>query len=323
MVNGRIIGNFNRSAKIKGTCTIDKYQENKISFIKNEKYGKFLASLKDAVVLIPEDLIEVVEKHPQNVYIVVKDVLRSLGDIQDFFFRDRFIIEKEGIAQTAKVGNGTRIGTNVYIGENTHIGEGTIIGNGVKILDNSYIFDGVRIGNNTYIYPSVCIYKDCEIGRDCVIHSGAQIGIDGFRFEQDVEQKLVQKIIHVGKVIIRDRVEIGANSTIDRATFEGDATILSDDVKLDDQVHIGHNAKIGARTLIAAQTCISGSVRTGEDVWIGASVTISNGVTIGDRTKVLLNAVVAYDVADDEVISGFYAMPHRQWKRVFKKLKEI
>ena len=133
---------------------------------------------------------------------------------------------------------------------------------------------------------------------------------------------MVRKMLHVGGVVIGDRVEIGANSAIDRATFEGGATIISDDVKIDNLVHIGHNAKIGARTLLAAQTCISGSVKIGEDVWIGAGVTVSDSVSIGNRAKILLNAVVAYDVEDDEIMSGFYAMPHQQWKQAYKKLKE-
>jgi UDP-3-O-[3-hydroxymyristoyl] glucosamine N-acyltransferase len=131
----------------------------------------------------------------------------------------------------------------------------------------------------------------------------------------------VRKLLHVGRVVIGDRVEIGANSTIERATFQGDATILCDDVKLDPLVHIGHNVTIGARSCIA-QSGIGGSTNIGEDAWIGTGVTISNGLSIGNRVKVLLNAVVAYDVKDDEIVSGFYAMPHKQWKRVWMRLKE-
>jgi UDP-3-O-[3-hydroxymyristoyl] glucosamine N-acyltransferase len=280
MVKGEILGNF-KGVRIAGTCAIDNYVANRISFIRNKM------------------------------------------DIQDFFYSDQFIIMEEGIAQTAKTDSSARIGKKVYLGENTYIGKNAIIGEEVKILHNSVIFDDVVIGNGTYIYPNVDIYKNCEIGDDCIIHSGVKIGIDGFRFEQNSDQKSVRKMLHVGKVEIGDRVEIGANSTIDRATFQDSATILSDDVKIDDQVHIGHNAKIGARTCIAAQTCISGSVKIGEDVFAGAGVTVSDGVNIGNQAKLLLNAVVAYDVPEDGLVSGFYAMPHLQWKRVFNKLKEI
>lgn len=321
-LRGRIVGSFSEGLTVTGTCAIDNYFRKKVSFVKNKKYGEMLAQLQDAVVLIPEDLLELCERFPRNTYIVVKDVLNSMMDIQDFFYGELAIITEENVSQTARIDSSAKIGNNVFIGENVHIGKRVVIGDRVKIFYNSCILDDVVVGNDTHIYPSVCIYKRCEIGNDCIIHSGARIGVDGFRFEQNIEQKLLRKWPHVGKVIIGNRVEVGANSTIDRATFLDDATILSDDVKLDDQVHIGHNAQIGARTLIAAQTCISGSVKIGDDVWIGAGVTVSNGVRIGDRAKVLLNAVVASDVAEGEVMSGFYAMPHKQWKRVFRKWKE-
>lgn len=322
MVKGRIIGNFNEQIRITGTCAVDKYIQNKVSFVRKKKYGEMLAQLQSAIILIPEDLIELSKKYPHNIYIVVKEVLNSLMDLQDFFYNEQLSIAEEGICQTARVDSTASVGNNVYLGENVYIGKGVTIGDRVKILPNSYISDDVVISSGSYIYPNVFIYKNCQIGKDCIIHSGARIGIDGFRFEQDIERKIVRKMNHAGKVVIGDRVEIGANSAIDRATFEGDATTLSNDVKIDNLVHIGHNAKIGARTLIAAQSCIGGSDKIGEDVWIGIGVTISSGVTIGNRAKILLNAVVAYNVAEDEIVSGFYAMPHRQWKRVYRKLKE-
>ncbi len=321
-LKGTIAGNFDEGVRLTGTCAIDNYVENKVSFIRNRKYGEMLAHLQNAIVLVPENLADFCEKYHQNTYVVVEDVLNSLMDIQNFFYSSETIITEEGISPTAKADESAEIGRQAYIGENVYIGRNVVIGNKTKILHNSCLLDDVMIGNDTHIYPGVCIYKGSQIGNDCIIHSGAQVGVDGFRFEQDIERKLVRKLLHVGKATIGDRVEIGANSTVDRATFLNSATILSDDVKLDDQVHIGHNAKIGARTCIAAQTCISGSVELGEDVWIGAGITVSNGITIGSRATVLLNAVVAYDVPDDEVVSGFYAMPHRQWKRVWVKWKK-
>lgn len=322
MVKGRIIGSFNTKAKVVGTCAIDKYVKDKVSFVGSQKYGEALAQLQNAVILISEDLANFYKNYPRNTYIVVEDVVKSLMDVQGFFYSNELTITEEGTSPKAKIDGSAEIGNQVYIGENVYISKNVVIGNRAKIINGSYISDNVTIGSGTHIYPGVCIYKNCQIGDDCIIHSGTRIGADGFRFEQDIKRKVVQKVLHVGGVIIGDRIEIGTNSTIDRATFEDDATVLYDDVKLDDQVHIGHNAKIGARTIIAAQTCVSGSVTVGEDVWIGAGVTISDSVRIGNRAKVLLNAVVAYDVAEDQMVSGFYAMPHRQWKRVYERLKE-
>lgn len=322
MVKGKVVGNLHEEMMISGTCAIDRYVSGKVSFVSNQKYGETLAQLKNAIVLISKSLAEFCEKYPQNVYIVVEDATNSLMDVQEFFYKDQPIIAQEGMSLTAKINKSAKIGKQVYIGENVYVGENVVIGDKTEILHNSCLFDNVTIGSGTYIYPGVCIYKNCRIGNDCLIHSGVRIGVDGFRFEQDMERKMVRKMLHVGKVIIGDRVEIGANSVIERATFEGVATIISDDVKLDNLVLIGHNAKIGARTAIAGQSCIAGGVKIGEDAWIGIGASISDNVSIGNRVKILLNAVVAYDVAEGEMVSGFYAMPHRQWKRVYRKLKE-
>ena len=322
MLNGRIVGSRGKKQSIKGTCAIDNYMMGKVSFIKGPRYAEMLANLEGAIVIAPESLTEFCEKYPQNTYIVVNDVAISILQTQEFFYGNQSVIVQKGISDTAKVDPTARIGRSSYVGEGVFIGKGVVIGKATKILHNSCIFDDVIIGNDTYIYPNVCIYRNCEVGSNCLIHSGVRIGPDGFRFEQDIPNKKVWKMYHAGKVVIGDRVEIGANCTIDRATFEDDATILANDVKLDDQVHVGHNAKIQARSALAAQTCISGSVKIGEDVWIGAGVTVSNHVNVGNRARVLVNAVVAYDVGDDEIVSGFYAMPHKRWKQVWRNLKE-
>jgi UDP-3-O-[3-hydroxymyristoyl] glucosamine N-acyltransferase len=322
MVKGRIVGTPARDLKINGTCAVDNYIPGKIAFVRNTEYAEMLRQLQNAVVLIPGTLVEFCSKYSQNVYLIVEDVVDSLMDIQELFYRDEFIIAEQGISLTAKIDDSAVIGNQVYVGEYTCIGKNVVIGDRTKIMHHCCILDDVAIRSDTYIYPEVCIYRHCQIGNNCIIHSGARIGVDGFRFEQDIKRKTVRKMLHLGKVIIGDRVEIGGNTVIDRATFAEDATIISNDVKVDNLVHIAHNAKIGARSLIVAQTCIGGSVKIGEDVWIGIGAAISDNVSIGNRAKVLLNAVVAYDVVEDELVSGFYAMPHQQWKQVWRKLKE-
>jgi UDP-3-O-[3-hydroxymyristoyl] glucosamine N-acyltransferase len=322
MVKGRITGSLAPDLKINGTCAVDNYVPGKIAFVRNAKYAEMLSQLQNAVVLIPETLVESCSKYPQNTYLIVEDVASSLMDIQELFYRDDFIIKAQGVSLSAKIEDSAVIGKQVYIGEYSYIGKNVAIGDRTKILHHCCILDDVAIGSDTYIYPEVCIYKHCQIGNSCIIHSGARIGVDGFRFEQDIERKTVRKMLHLGKVIIGDRVEIGGNTVIDRATFAEDATIICNDVKVDNLVHVAHNAKIGARSLIVAQTCIGGSATIGEDAWIGIGAAISDNVSIGNRAKVLLNAVVAYDVAEDGIVSGFYAMPHRQWKQVWQKLRE-
>ena len=149
MVKGRIIGNF-KEIRIAGTCAIDKYVENKISFIGNKKYGEMLAALQNAIILIPKDLIDFPEKYPQNCYIIVEDVLNSLMDIQDFFYNDQFIIMEEGIAQTAKTDSSARIGKEVYLGENVYIGPG------LEIIDQT-LSNLVTLGDRVTISPRVTL----------------------------------------------------------------------------------------------------------------------------------------------------------------------
>ncbi|MGB6874126.1 MAG: UDP-3-O-(3-hydroxymyristoyl)glucosamine N-acyltransferase [Dehalococcoidia bacterium] len=321
-LNGTIAGNFDKELRLCGTCAVENYAENKVTFIRKTKYGELLAKLQNAVVLIPESLADLCEEHPQNTYIIVKDILNSIMDVQDFFYGGEIIMRYEGIAATANIDKSAKIGRHVYIGEYVCIGKNVVIGDNTKIMHNVSILDNVALGSGTLIYPGGCIYQGCRIGNDCIIDAGAVIGADGFRYEQFVEQKIVRKMLHVGVVMVGDRVEIGANTAIDRATFEGDATIISDDVKIDNLVHVAHNVKIGPRTVIIAQSCIGGSTKIGEDAWIGIGAAISNGLSIGNRAKVLLNAVVAYDVKDDEIVSGFYAMPHKQWKQIWAKWTE-
>ena len=320
-LKARVVGDFSEKVKVTGTCAVDNYVRGKVSFVKNQKYGEMLAQLQNAVILTPENLIEFCEKHPQNVYIVVEDVTKSMMDVQDFFYSDQLRILKEGISPTARIAKSAKIGEKVYIGENVCIGEGVVIDDEAKIMHNNCIYDNVVIGKRTHIH-SMCTFEHCQIGDDCIIRSGAQIGVHGNRFEQDIERKRVRKMIHAGGVIIGNRVQIAANSVVSRATFEGNPTVISDDVKIACLVVIGHNTKIGARTIILCHTMISGTNRIGEDVWIGVGAVISNGVVVGDRAKILINAVVTNDVPEDEMVSGFYAMPHKQWKRAYERLKE-
>jgi len=300
-VEGKIVGSYDTAIGISGTCPIDDYVKDRVSFVRSGKYIKYLARLNGAVVLIPESLADYCGKYPQNVYIVVNNVMNALMDIQPLFYNDKAEV---GISPVAKIDGSAKIGKLVYIASGVYVGKNVVIGDRTQIMSN------------------VCIYDNVTIGKDCLIDAGAVIGTDGFRYEQDIGNKIVRKMLHMGGVKIGDRVEIGANCAIDRATFENEATVISDDVKIDNLVHIAHNVRIGTRTLIVALTCIGGSVRIGEDAWIGIGVSVTAGVNIGNRAKVLMGAVVARDVKEGEVVSGYYAMPHKEWKRIWNRLRE-
>lgn len=320
MVNGRLIGTTTQ--KLNGTCSINKYISGKITFIKNVRYGKMLEDLNNAVVLVPEGLREFAEKAPNNCYIIVDNVFESMMDLQDFFYNKAYEVKERSISPSAFIHPTASIGEKVYIGDHVHIGAYTSIGSGTRIYDSVFIEENVSIGKDCVLDPQVTIYHNCAIGNNCHFLSGTRIGIEGFRYEQNFDKKTVRKWIHMGKVIIGNNVDVAANSTIQRATYEDDATIIGDDVKIDSHAHIGHNCRVGERTIIAAFTCICGSTTIGKECWLGAGAKIAMGLKIHDRAKVLLNAIVVKDIPPGEVHSGFYAMPHREWKQLNQKWRE-
>ena len=320
LANGTLAGAPSQISSISGTCSVDNYVKDNVTFVKNRKYGRWLASLDGAVVLLLTTLASLALKFPQNTYILVDDVLESMMDLQDHYHGSPTRADAT-IASTATLHETAQLGRRVHIGDHVWVDRDAQIDDDVIIMAGSQISAGVALGPNTLIHPGVTIYPGCRVGRDCIVHSGARIGADGFRFEHNVELKRVRKWPHAGSVVIGDRVEIGANATVDRATFPRDATTLEDDVKLSDQVHVGHNSRIGARTIVAGPAVVTGSVTIGEDVRLSPGSVISNGLTVGSRAQVLINAVVVTDVADDEVVSGFYAMPHLQWLRAYRNLR--
>jgi UDP-3-O-[3-hydroxymyristoyl] glucosamine N-acyltransferase len=322
IVKGRVLGNSPGNGKVTGTCAIDNYIPNKVSFVKNEKYSKVLGTLKGAVVLINEDQAKLYEAYPQNVYITVKDVVNSMVDLQEFFYKDELSFTEVGISETARIDRTATIGKGVFIGDNVFVGRKVTIGDGTKIMTNSVLMENVKIGDRTVIDPGVTIYRNCQIGDDVLLRSGVCIGNDGFRFVQNSSDSTIRKMIQTGNVVIGNRVEVGCNAVICRGSYEGNATTISDDCKIGDLVNIAHSVTIGARTVLIGTCAIAGSTRIGEDVYIGPGATISNDLTIGNRAKILINAIVAYDVADDQMVSGFYAMPHKQWKKAFQMLKD-
>ncbi|MHC9540249.1 MAG: UDP-3-O-(3-hydroxymyristoyl)glucosamine N-acyltransferase [Vulcanimicrobiota bacterium] len=317
LVKGEPVGSF--YGRISGTCAINEYVPGKVTFIKNAKYGSMLENLEGALVIVPHELINYAQSAPKNCYVVVQNIFEAMMDLQDFFYAESFKFEEEGISTSSNIHPSAFIGEGVYIGDYCYIGKNATIGKGSKLLHTVYVGDRVVLGENCLIDPQVTIYRDCSIGNRCQILSGTRIGVEGFRFEQNFEKKSVRKWLHTGKVIIGDDVYIAANSTIQRATYEDDATTIGDDVKIDSHVHVGHNCRVRNRTIIAGHTNICGSVSIGEDCWIGAGVNISMGLKIHNRAKVLISAVTVNDVPENELYSGFYARPHREWKAINKK----
>jgi UDP-3-O-[3-hydroxymyristoyl] glucosamine N-acyltransferase len=231
-------------------------------------------------------------------------------------------LEAASIHPSVVIGNGTSLGENVYLGPNVVIGRFCQLGNNIRIEANTVIADDVTIGEDTVIASNVSIRNDTVIGKRVVLHPGVVLGADGFGFQNI--NGVNQKIPQLGHVQLEDDVEIGANTTIDRATIG--ATIIEKGVKIDNLVQIGHNCVIGAQTVIAGQTGVAGSSQIGKGVIIGGQVGIADHVVIGDQAVLAAQSGVMGTVPPKSVFWGVPAQPHSRVlreKAVIRKLPEL
>lgn len=277
LLNGRIEGN--PDSTVNKVSKIEEAEAGSLTFLANPRYTHFIYSTNASIILVNNDLE--LEKEITPTLIRVDNAYTALAKILEAY--QKLKGEKNGISQHAIVSSKAKLGKDVYIGENAVISEGAEIGDRAKIFPNSYIGENAIIGSGTCIHAGVMIYSDNVIGNNCNIHGGVVIGSDGFGFAPQSDSNY-KKIAQIGNVIIEDNVEIGANTTIDRATMG--STIIRKGVKLDNLIQIAHNVEIGENTVIAAQTGISGSAKIGNNCMIGGQVGITGHLTIADEVKI-------------------------------------
>ena len=307
-------------AKVNSVAKIEDGCIGNLCFLANEKYKNHIYTT-DASVIIVDNSFNLSKKIKATL-IKVDDAYSSFSQLLEVYNRMKF--NKSGLSDKADISNKTIIGDDVYIGPFTSICEGVRVGNNVKIHPNCYIGENVIIGDNTIIFPNVSIYHDCNIGKNNIIHSGATIGADGFGFAPNKENKY-KKISQIGNVEIADEVEIGTNTTIDRATMG--ATKIGKGVKLDNLIQIGHNVELGENTVIAAQAAIAGSSKIGKDCMIGGQTAISGHLTIADKVKIAGQSGIASSITKTgAVLQGPMAFDIKEFQRsyiIFKKLPEM
>ncbi len=278
MINGKVEGDA--SAAVTSFGKIEEAQEGQISFLANPKYEEFLYQTK-ASVLIISDSQEINQPiHPT--LIRVPDAYSAFATLLTKY-QELMTQQLTGIQQPSYISATALLGENIFVGAFTYVGENVTIGNQVKLFQGVVLGDNVQIGDNSIIHPGVKIYHDCVIGKNVNIHAGAVIGSDGFGFAPQADGAF-KKIPQIGNVVIEDFVEIGANTTIDRATI-GSTTIRTG-VKLDNLIQVAHNVEIGTNTVIAALCGISGSTKVGKNVMMGGQVGTAGHISIADGSRI-------------------------------------
>ena len=300
-----------------GLNTLLGAKKNEVSFLARDSFIKDLKKTRACAVIISKENVKyascdtIAGEDPYLLYAKATHIFKNLDDMKIMSGSSDFTF----ISSSAKISPSANIGPFCEIGEEVEIGEDVQIGSGVVICSSA------KIGNQTFIYPNSTIYHSVSIGSGCIIHSGTVIGSDGLGFVRDGKNWM--KIEHLGKVLIGDDVEIGANCSIDRGSV-GD-TCIKDQVKIDNQVHIAHNVKIGRATVVAANTAIAGSTVIGENCTISGGCGIIDNLTITDSVHITALSLVTKSIDKPGIYtSGTTLMDHSLWKKnaiAFKNLK--
>jgi UDP-3-O-[3-hydroxymyristoyl] glucosamine N-acyltransferase len=278
IVNGKVEGDAGIAVNSIGK--IEEAMEGQLTFYANPKYEEFLYSTKASIVIINEDY-EL--KQPVNATLIrVPDAYSAFATLLSKY---QEIMQQQliGVQEPSYISKTASYGQNVYIGAFAYLGENVKLGNNTKIFPHAYLGDNVTIGDNTIIHSGVKIYHDCKVGNQVTIHAGTVIGGDGFGYAPQSDG-ILKKVPQIGNVVIEDNIEIGSNTTIDRATIG--STIIRSGAKLDNLIQIAHNVEVGNFTVIAAQAGISGSTKIGKGVIIGGQAGLAGHINIADNVKI-------------------------------------
>lgn len=290
---------------------IDKIEEatkGSLTFLSNPSYIPHLYTTGATAILVKKGFVP--ERKPPCTLIRVDDPYDALAQLLELFASAGPV--KTGISPTARIAPNASIGKDVFIGDYVCIGGGAVIGDQVSIHPHCFIGDHVVLGKHVKLHSGVRIYASCVLGNDIEIHSNAVIGADGFGFAPR-QNSQYRKVAQIGNVVIGDHVEIGAGTTIDRATLG--STRIGQGVKLDNLIQVAHNVSIGENTVIAALVGISGSTKIGKNCMIGGQAGIGGHLTIGDNVKIAAQSGVTKDIGSDSTVMGFPAMEAKKFRR--------
>ena len=316
-LNGTIEGN--PEIKVSSFSKIEEGKPGTLTFLANPKYEHHIYNTKASIVLVNNDFMPA--EPVQATIIRVANAYAALAMLLNLVEQHKHK-QHVGIDSTAFIAPSAQVGADCYIGHFAYIGENAKVGKNCRIYPNVYIGDNVTIGDNCILYPHTTIYESCLVGNNCILHAGAVIGADGFGFAPEGEQ--YKKIPQLGNVILEDDVEVGANTTIDRAVM--DSTIIRRGVKLDNLVQIAHNVDVGENTVMAAQVGIAGSVKVGKHCMFGGQVGLAGHIKIADNVTLGAQAGIISDVKESTTLLGAPAIHAKDFMRssaIFNRLPEM
>jgi len=315
MLGGEIVGDSSRS--VHNVAGLETAKQGDLCFLGDDKYLPYLATTEASVVLISktiayEGATAATLIRVDNARGAMAQLLAAVSEVLN--------PKRKGVEAGAYIAEGVSVPEDAYIGAGAYVGKNVRLGKGVQIYPQVYLGDNVIVGDNTILYPGVKIYYNCRIGSQCILHAGVVIGGDGFGFEPDAKGVL-QKVPQIGIVVIEDDVEIGANTTIDRAMMG--ETRIKRNAKIDNLVQIGHNVTIGESTVLCAQVGVAGSTAIGSHCMLTGQVGVAGHIEITDNCVFGAQSGVASSVKQPGMYLGSPAMDAGLCRRVYAVMRKL
>lgn len=314
LVHGDVEGDGD--VKVGTFAKIEEGHAGALSFLANPKYTHFIYSTDSSVVLVRRDFVA--EQPVKATLIRVDDPYATIAKLLEMV-QEMTRVVKTGVEQPCFIAEGVDVPADAYVGAFAYVGAGAQIGRGAKIYPQAYVGAGCKVGEDTILYPGVKVYDGCVIGARCIVHSGAVIGADGFGFAP--VDGHYEKIPQTGNVVVEDDVEIGANTTIDRAMMG--STRIGQGVKLDNLIQIAHNCQVGDNTVMAAQAGVAGSAKIGKQCMVGGQVGIVGHIALADGTQIGAQSGVNRATKPGERIMGAPAVEMGEYARSLVYIKRL
>jgi len=315
MVNGTVEGDS--TVVINTYAKIEEAEAGSLTFLANPKYTHFIYETNASAVLVRKDFVP--EQEVKTTLIRVDDPYATLAMLLNYV-NNLMAPKRVGVEQPSYVSEGVELPEGTYVGAFAYVGKNVKLGKNVKIYPQVYVGDGVELGDDVILYPGVKVYHGCKIGNRCIVHAGTVIGSDGFGFAPK-EDGTFEKISQIGIVVIEDDVEIGSNTSIDRATMG--ATVIKRGVKLDNLIQVAHNVEIGENTVMAAQVGIAGSTKIGKNNMIGGQVGFAGHITVGDNNGIGAQSGVPNSVGSNQRLMGSPVVPALDFARQVVYMKRL